>query len=76
LVGGEFGDRTIRNDFAVPQNSHAVTDLVNLFEFMGDKDKGHACLPNGLDDLKEISNFATCKSRRRFVHDDHRGAMT
>ena len=36
------------------------SDLVDLFEFVRDKNESHARLPNALYDFKELTDFATC----------------
>ncbi len=74
VFGRDLVNRSGHNVPAIAQDSHAIGDLVNLFQPMRNVDYADAALLELQDRLKESLRFMFGERRGWLIHDDELGA--
>ena len=67
----ELASEVLADELAVAQHRHAVADLVDLVEEVGDEEDRHAALLEVADDAEQLGALVQVQARRRLVEHQH-----
>ena len=67
----EFPADVFADELAIAQHRHAIADLVDLVEEMGDEQDGDALVAQAADQREQRFDFLRVEARGRLVEDQH-----